>query len=121
MMDLRCPGSKYVRQPIPEIFTCSNCGAEVEIWTNELKRKCRSCGQTVARKIGTTYCIQWCQCAKECIGIEMYEELLRTGAISEDEEGKVYIPKRLKEFMKESGIPIPNDRSDDGAEVRDGE
>ena len=81
-MEFRCPGSSRIRQPIPEIFTCSDCGAEVEIWTSELRRKCSSCGKTVARDIDSAHCIQWCRYAKECIGVEEYEELLKKGIIS---------------------------------------
>lgn len=40
-----CPGSKPLRQPAPEIFICSSCGEEVEIWTDEVRRDCSSCGK----------------------------------------------------------------------------
>ena len=33
-----CPGSKLLRQAILEIYPCSSCGKEVEIWTDEFKR-----------------------------------------------------------------------------------
>ena len=106
MLSAKCPGSKHIRQPIPEIFTCPDCGAEVEIWTHERKRKCSSCGRTVVREIDTAWCIQWCQYARECIGVERYKELLRTGAISEKRKEGICIPEKLREFMKEHGISV---------------
>ena len=36
-IDFKCPGSKYIRQPIPEIFICSDCEEEVEINEQVLK------------------------------------------------------------------------------------
>ncbi len=108
-MDIKCPGSKVVREPIPEIHTCPNCGEEVEIWTNELKRKCSSCGETVTRELDASWCIQWCHYAKECIGVEKYEELLKTGALSKEKEGELRIPERLKELLREGGVPIPGE------------
>ena len=112
MPDFKCPGSAIVRQPIPELFTCQSCGTEVEIWTNERMRKCSSCGKSVVRELDNAWCIQWCQYAKECIGVERYEGLLKAGALSKAWEGEVCIPERLKEFMKESGVPIPGDDAD---------
>ena len=108
-MDIKCPGSKSVREPIPEIHICPDCGEEVEIWTNELKRKCSSCGKAIVREIDTAYCIQWCHYAKECIGVEKYEELLESGALSKDNMDGARIPERLKELLKEGGVPIPGE------------
>jgi len=107
MIDFKCPGSKNIKEPVPDIFTCPNCGAEVEVWTDEHIRRCSSCGKSVVREMDSAWCIQWCQYAKECIGIEKYEELLKTGIISEDRKEEMRIPEKLEEFMKERGIPIP--------------
>ena len=111
MIDLNCPGSKSLKDPVPETFTCPNCGEEVEIWTHERMRKCGSCGTTVARELDSTWCVQWCRYAKECIGVEKYEEMLEAGLISEDNKEEVNIPDRLKEFMEESGVPVPDENT----------
>ena len=104
MVELKCPGSKSVREPIPEVFICPDCGAEVEIWTHETKGECGSCGKIVVRDVDTAWCVQWCQYARDCVGAEKYEELLRTGAISDDSEEETHIPDKLREFMKERGM-----------------
>ena len=83
-IDKSCPGSKGIRQPTPEYINCPDCGAEVEIWTDELKATCRMCGGKVFRAQQAS-CIDWCPHAKECIGPEVYERL-RPGRQEEPEE-----------------------------------
>lgn len=74
-----CPGSRLIRQPAPEFFTCPQCGnREVEIWTDELKASCDRCGATVFREVEVS-CIDWCQYARECIGEEKYNRLRGQG------------------------------------------
>ena len=109
MLDLNCPGSKSLKEPVPEIFTCPDCGGEVEIWTHERMRKCGSCGTTVMRELDSAWCVQWCRYAKECVGVEKYEEMLQAGLISEDNEEETCIPERLKEFMEKAGVPVPDE------------
>jgi hypothetical protein len=67
-----CPGSKLLRQPAPELFPCPNCGAEVEIWSDEFKRPCPKCRKMVLRPGGMS-CLEWCKQAKECVGEATYE------------------------------------------------
>jgi len=67
-----CPGSKVMRQPKPEQFDCPTCGAEVEIWSDEITGKCLSCGTTVARD-GVMSCVEWCAMARECVGDDLYD------------------------------------------------
>src|SRR3990170_2829998 len=69
-----CPGSKAIKNPTPELLTCPNCGAEVEIWTNELSYPCSNCGARVFREQHPS-CIDWCPYAEECIGPEVYQSL----------------------------------------------
>ncbi len=110
-MEFNCPGSKYIKQPIPEMFDCQNCGEEVEIWTNERMGKCHSCGKTIVRELDSAWCVQWCQYAKECIGVERYEELLEAGILEQAaEEG--CIPEKLKEFIVEAGMTLPGEEAD---------
>lgn len=84
-MDKSCPGSRTIREPKPEYMTCSNCGQEVEIWTDELKATCRNCGTKVYRAQQAS-CIEWCPHAKECVGPEVYERLM-SGAGDELADG----------------------------------
>lgn len=77
-----CPGSKVIRQPLPEDYPCPQCGEMVEIWTHELKVKCPQCGTTVFREQKPS-CIDWCKFAKECVGEEAYNRLKGAGAKAE--------------------------------------
>lgn len=73
-LDKSCPGSRIIREPIPEYMKCTNCGYDVEIWTDELKATCPRCGTKVFRQ-ALVSCIDWCPHAKECVGPEVYERL----------------------------------------------
>ncbi len=67
-----CPGSRLLRQPAPELYPCPNCGAEVEIWSDEFKRVCPKCRKMVLRPGGMS-CLEWCKQARECVGEATYE------------------------------------------------
>lgn len=73
-LDKSCPGSRKIRNPIPENFPCPSCGRDVEIWTDELKATCPNCKTRVFRERQVS-CIDWCPYAKECVGPEVYEQL----------------------------------------------
>jgi hypothetical protein len=70
-----CPGSKLIRQPIPEDIVCIHCGAEVEIWSFEAITRCPSCNGVVARMNGAT-CLDWCSAAKTCVGEATYNRIM---------------------------------------------
>ncbi len=72
-----CPGSAEIRTPKPEEIRCQKCGEKIEIWTDEPDIVCRKCGHVTARPIGTS-CIEWCAFAKECVGAEKYERLMKS-------------------------------------------
>ena len=69
-----CPGAVSIREAEPEDFQCTECGAEVEIWSDELSARCTRCGTSVSREQGPT-CIDWCSFAEECVGTEKYQRL----------------------------------------------
>ena len=75
-----CPGSKILRQPTPELFTCPSCGEEVEIWTDEPKRTCRNCRTVVYRDAGMS-CLDWCKRGKECVGDSVYDTYMQNKAV----------------------------------------
>lgn len=65
-----CPGSKGFKEPHPEIAKCKGCGAELEIWSDELSVICQKCGVAYCRKSGQS-CLDWCPRAKECMGFKV--------------------------------------------------
>lgn len=74
-----CPGAKLIRQPMPEMFDCPNCGAEVEIWTDELRGVCPRCKTTVLRYQDQS-CLEWCKLAETCVGREAYNNFMQNRA-----------------------------------------
>jgi hypothetical protein len=68
----RCPGSLVFMQPKPEIFPCTTCGADTEIWSDESEGHCAACGATVVRYAGQS-CVDWCKHARECLGDDKYK------------------------------------------------
>ncbi len=71
-----CPGSREIRTPYPEEIKCFWCDAVSEIWSDEVEIVCKGCKRTISREMRPT-CIEWCPAAKECIGAEKYERLMK--------------------------------------------
>jgi ribosomal protein S27AE len=72
----RCGGSQKNVTPVPTLKNCPGCGEEVEIWSDELKTKCGKCGITVTME-ATPSCIDWCRAAKECLGEDNYNRMMK--------------------------------------------
>jgi DNA-directed RNA polymerase subunit RPC12/RpoP len=69
----KCPGQD-LRKLRVELYKCQNCGAEVEIFSDEIKVKCPKCSERVYKeKIPS--CIEWCASAKQCLGEERWRQL----------------------------------------------
>lgn len=73
--DKQCPGSRTLREPIPEYYRCSNCDTEVEVWADEMSRPCPKCGTRVFQENQGASCLDWCPAAEECVGSELYQRL----------------------------------------------
>ncbi len=73
-MESRCPGqdSQKLRAAL---YKCPNCGAEVEIFSDEVNVKCRNCGEKVySEKLPS--CVEWCTAARQCLGEERWQKLM---------------------------------------------
>lgn len=71
----KCPGAAHIRTPTIKIKQCPECGADVEIFSIDVKVKCDNCGFVVYNDLES--CIQWCKYAKDCVGEELYNKLIR--------------------------------------------
>jgi NADH pyrophosphatase NudC (nudix superfamily) len=69
----RCPGQDGRNLKV-SVHKCPTCGHEVEIFSDEVRIKCRQCGHYVY-KDQVPSCIQWCAKARECLGEERWKEL----------------------------------------------
>ncbi len=77
----KCPGSQAFSQPHPEDIKCPHCGAEVEIFSDEIKVTCPGCNKTVVREEGAT-CLDWCRYAKECVGDKLFSKFMRNKMVT---------------------------------------
>ncbi len=68
----RCPGMDGAIRI--QLQQCPKCGAEVEIFTSEVKVKCGNCGEMVYSE-RLPACIDWCAAARECLGEERWRQL----------------------------------------------
>ena len=71
-MTSRCPGQD-MRNLRAALYKCPNCGAEVEMFSDELKMKCGKCGQNVYKE-NVPSCIDWCAYARQCLGEERWKQ-----------------------------------------------
>jgi hypothetical protein len=71
-----CPGAANIKgTPSLKVKTCPNCQNEVEIFSNEIVVECH-CGFKIYNDLIS--CVRWCKLAKECIGEELYAQLVET-------------------------------------------
>ena len=76
MLKEGCPGSKEIRNPYPEEIVCFWCDTRNEMWSDETETTCTKCGKTMFRDMAAN-CLLWCPAAKECVGAEKYERLIK--------------------------------------------
>ena len=72
-MNTKCPGQD-TRNLRAAMYKCPTCGAEVEMFSDELRIKCRKCGEYVYKE-QTPSCIEWCASARQCLGEERWKQL----------------------------------------------
>ena len=65
--------------------TCPNCGHEIELFSIVTQMPCEHCGFVAYND--TLSCVQWCQYAKQCVGEEMYESMMRLAASQKERAG----------------------------------
>ena len=64
---------------------CPQCGHEIELFSIDTQMPCEHCGFVAYND--TLSCVQWCQYAKECVGEEMYESMMRLAASQRERAG----------------------------------
>ena len=94
-----CPGATLLRRPVPEIFDCPSCHGEVEIWTDEFKGACPSCGKVVFRDAGMG-CLEWCKQAEECVGTDELSAIRARHGVGVKDR----LLERLRDICEESDL-----------------
>ncbi len=90
-----CPGQDTRFWRPDDIFevTCGECGAEVEFFKDDARRRCHKCGARVKNPKLSLGCALWCEHAKECLGFDPRE-------MQEEDSGQVSLADKLIEHMK---------------------
>lgn len=76
---MKCPGSDITIS----VFSCPNCGEDVEMFTGEASRKCANCQTVVHREKAS--CIEWCEFATQCFKTADVEEARKKAAAEKAE------------------------------------
>lgn len=58
--------------------TCPQCGNLIEMFSIDTQMPCEHCGFVAYND--TLSCVQWCQFARQCVGDETYEQMMRVAA-----------------------------------------
>jgi len=67
-----CPGQNrrfWKADDITEL-SCPACGAAIELWKDDSKRKCPRCGTLVVNPKIDIGCARWCSFADQCVGLD---------------------------------------------------
>ena len=72
---MRCPG-QYSRKLTVSYHPCPECGELVEFFSDETRTRCSECRAVVVKEQAPN-CIQWCEAARECIGAERYDAIMK--------------------------------------------
>ena len=62
------------RTPTIHEKTCPQCGNVIELFSIDTQMPCEHCGFVAYND--SLSCVQWCQYAKQCVGEEMYEQMM---------------------------------------------
>ena len=63
------------RTPTIHEKICPQCGNVIELFSIDTQVACDHCGFVAYND--TLSCVQWCQYAKQCVGEEMYEQMMQ--------------------------------------------
>jgi hypothetical protein len=66
----QCPGQDKRFWKPGDIFEapCPSCGAVIEFWKDDARRRCRACGRLAANPRFDMGCAKWCKFASACLG-----------------------------------------------------
>ena len=63
------------KTPTIEEKICPNCGNIIELFSIDTQMPCEKCGFVAYND--TLSCVQWCEYARQCVGDEMYEQMMK--------------------------------------------
>jgi hypothetical protein len=92
MEQIKCPGQDTRYWKSDDIFTveCPKCGAEIEFFKDDTRRRCAWCGHLFYNPKIEMGCAEWCQFADKCVpelvkekqAMQTFKERLRERALA---------------------------------------
>ena len=76
-----CQGKPRTPTIIEKI--CPVCGNEIEMFSIDSEMACEHCGFVAYND--TLSCVQWCAHARQCVGEEMYNHMMKIAARQKQE------------------------------------
>jgi hypothetical protein len=69
MEQMKCPGqdTRYWKPGDIFVAECPKCGAEIEFFKDDTRRRCAWCGHTFYNPKIELGCAEWCQYAEKCV------------------------------------------------------
>jgi hypothetical protein len=69
MEQMKCPGqdTRYWKPGDIFVAECPKCGAEIEFFKNDTRRRCAWCGHLFYNPKIELGCAEWCQYAEKCV------------------------------------------------------
>jgi len=66
----KCPGqdSRFWKPDDVYEYPCVYCGAKIEFFKDDLRRRCPECGKYVVNPKNDLGCAEWCKFGPECLG-----------------------------------------------------
>jgi ribosomal protein S27E len=102
----KCPGQNTQYWGFDSIFEipCPKCGHPIEFFRDEVRRRCKVCGEIVFNDRMDLGCAKWCPAAASCIGAENFKAL----ELSEK------IKSRREDFhLLLDQVPVENEKTRD--------
>ena len=72
------------RTPTIHEKTCPQCGNTIELFSIDTQVTCDHCDFVAYND--SLSCVQWCQYAKQCVGEEMYAQMMAIAAQNKQKE-----------------------------------
>ncbi|OGP70482.1 MAG: hypothetical protein A2Y80_05725 [Deltaproteobacteria bacterium RBG_13_58_19] len=107
MEQAKCPGQDTRHWKPGDIFTaeCPKCGAEIEFFKDDTRRRCAWCGHLFYNPKIELGCAEWCQYAEKCVP-ELVKEKKATQTFKE------LLAERVKSLLGDD--PAGHERLDRG-------
>jgi len=83
------------RTPTLHEKICPNCGSVIELFSIDTEMACEKCGFVAYND--TLSCVQWCEYARQCVGEQMYEQMMKVAAQQKEQAA---LERKLKKEAK---------------------